>query len=111
MSDGKISIDDFAKVDLRTAVVTAAEKVGGTDKLLKLQLELGGETRQIVAGIAEHYVPEDLVGKIIVVVANLEPAVIRGVESNGMLLAASSDDSVVVVTIDDTKVGSGIRIS
>ena len=111
MSDGKISIDDFAKVDLRTAVVTAAEKVEGADKLLKLQLEVGGETRQIVAGIAEHYAPEDLVGKTIVVVANLEPAVIRGVESNGMLLAASSDNSVVVVTVDDTKVGSGIRIS
>ena len=111
MSDGKISIDDFAKVDLRTAVVTAAEKVEGADKLLKLQLEVGGETRQIVAGIAEHYAPEDLEGKTIVVVANLEPAVIRGVESNGMLLAASSDDSVVVVTVDDTKVGSGIRIS
>ena len=111
MSDGKISIDDFAKVDLRTAVVTAAEKVGDTDKLLKLQLEVGGATRQIVAGIAEHYAPEDLVGKTIVVVANLEPAVIRGVESNGMLLAASSDDSVVIVTVDDTKVGSGIRIS
>ena len=111
MSDEKISIDDFAKVDLRTAVVTAAEKVEGADKLLKLQLEVGGETRQIVAGIAEHYAPEDLEGKTIVVVANLEPAVIRGVESNGMLLAASSDDSVVVVTVDDTKVGSGIRIS
>ena len=111
MSDGKISINDFAKVDLRTAVVTAAEKVEGADKLLKLQLEVGGETRQIVAGIAEHYASEDLVGKTIVVVANLEPAVIRGVESNGMLLAASSDDSVVVVTVDDTKVGSGIRIS
>ena len=111
MSDGKISIDDFAKVDLRTAVVTAAEKVEGTDKLLKLQLEMGGETRQILAGIAEHYAPEDLEGKTIVVVANLEPAVIRGVESNGMLLAASSDNSVVIVTVDDTKVGSGIRIS
>ena len=111
MSDGKISIDDFAKVDLRTAVVTAAEKVEGADKLLKLQLEVGGETRQIVAGIAEHYAPEDLEGKTIVVVANLKPAVIRGVESNGMLLAASSDDSVVVITVDDTKVGSGIRIS
>ena len=111
MSDGKISIDDFVKIDLRTAVVTAAEKVEGADKLLKLQLEVGGATQQIVAGISEYYAPEDLVGKTIVVVANLEPAVIRGVESNGMLLAASSDDSVVIVTVDDTKVGSGIRIS
>ena len=72
---------------------------------------MGGETRQIVAGIAEHYAPEDLEGKTIVVVVNLEPAVIRGVESNGMLLAANGDDSVVVVTVDDTKVGSGVRIS
>ena len=111
MSDGKISIEDFAKVDLRTGVVTAAEKVEGADKLLKLELEVGGEARQIVAGIAEHYAPEDLVGKTIVVVANLEPAVIRGVESNGMLLAASSVGSVVVVTVDDPNVGSGIRIS
>ncbi len=111
MSDEKISIDDFAKVDLRTAVVTAAEKVEGADKLLKLQLEVGGATQQIVAGISEYYAPEDLVGKTIVVVANLEPAVIRGVESNGMLLAASSDDSVVIITVEDTKVGSGIRIS
>ena len=111
MSDGKISIEDFAKVDLRTAVVTAAEKVEGADKLLKLQIRVGEEERQIVAGIAEHYSPEELVGKTIAIVANLKPAVIRGVESNGMLLAASGDDSVVVVTVEDPEVGSGVRIS
>ncbi len=111
MSEGRISIEDFAKVDLRTAVVTAAEKVEGADKLLKLQIQVGEEERQIVAGIAEHYTPEALVGQTIAIVANLKPAVIRGVESNGMLLAASGDDSVVVVTVDDPEVGSGIRIS
>lgn len=111
MSDGIITIQDFAKVDLRTAVVTRAEKVEGADKLLKLQLKVGGQERQIVAGIAEHYTAEALVGRTIIVVANLQPAVIRGVKSNGMLLAASTDDSVVLVTVDDPEVGSGVRIS
>ncbi|MBH31089.1 MAG: methionine--tRNA ligase [Candidatus Marinimicrobia bacterium] len=111
MSDEKIAIEDFAKVDLRTAFVIAAEKVEGADKLLKLQLQVGEEERQIVAGIAEHYSPDEMVGRTIAIVANLKPAVIRGVESNGMLLAASGDDSVVVVTLDDPEIGSGIRIS
>ncbi|MEE2876793.1 MAG: methionine--tRNA ligase [Candidatus Neomarinimicrobiota bacterium] len=111
MSEGKIGIEDFAKVDLRTAVVKAAEKVEGADKLLKLQLQVGQEERQIVAGIAEHYSPDEMVGKTIAIVANLKPAFIRGVESNGMLLAASSDASVVVVTVDDPEIGSGVRIS
>ena len=83
----------------------------GADKLLKLQIKVGEENRQIVAGIAEHYSPEELVGKKIVVVANLKPAVIRGVESNGMLLAVSTKDSVILVTPEDTDVPSGLRIS
>ena len=111
MSDNKIAIEDFMRVDLRTAVVIAAEKVEGADKLLKLQLRVGEEERQIVAGIAEHYSPGEMVGKTIAIVANLKPAIIRGVESNGMLLAASDDDSVVVVTLDDPEIGSGIKIS
>jgi methionyl-tRNA synthetase len=90
MSDDRISIDDFAKVELKTAKVLEVEKVEGADKLLRLQIKVGEENRQIVAGIAEHYSPEELVGKKIVVVANLKPAVIRGVESNGMLLAVST---------------------
>jgi methionyl-tRNA synthetase len=111
MSDDRISIDDFAKVELKTAEVLEVEKVEGADKLLKLQIKVGEENRQIVAGIAEHYSPEELVGKKIVVVANLKPAVIRGVESNGMLLAVSTKDSVTLVTPEDTDVPSGLRIS
>lgn len=111
MTDGIISIDDFVKVELKTARVIHAEKVEGADKLLKIQIKIGDEERQIVAGIAEHYAADDLVDKMIIVVANLKPAEIRGVESNGMLLAASSDDAIVLVTVDDPLVGSGVRIS
>lgn len=111
MADDRISIDDFAKVELKTAEILEVEKVEGADKLLKLQIKVGEENRQIVAGIAEHYSPEELVGKKIVVVANLKPAVIRGVESNGMLLAVSTKDSVILVTPEDTDVPSGLRIS
>jgi|TARA_B100001079_G_scaffold45637_1_gene36974 methionyl-tRNA synthetase len=111
MSDDRISIDDFAKVELKTAKVLEVEKVEEADKLLRLQIKIGEENRQIVAGIAEHYSPEELVGKKIVVVANLKPAVIRGVESNGMLLAVSTNDSVVLVTPEDTDVPSGLKVS
>ncbi len=111
MSDDRISIDDFAKVELKTAKVLEVEKVEEADKLLKVQIKIGEENRQIVAGIAEHYSPEELVGKKIVVVANLKPAVIRGVESNGMLLAVSTNDSVVLVTPEDTDVPSGLKVS
>ena len=97
-----ISIDDFAKLDLRVAEVLTAERVEGTDKLVKLEIDLGAEKRQIVAGIAQFYAPEDLVGKHIVVVANLEPARIRGVESRGMLLAGSTEDrkELSIITVD-----------
>jgi methionyl-tRNA synthetase len=95
-----IDIADFAKVELRTAKIVAAEKVEGADKLLKLQLEVGAEKRQIVSGIANWYKPEELPGKTIVIVANLKPAVIRGVESAGMLLAAKSGKELRLVTID-----------
>ncbi len=111
MSDDRISINDFAKVELKTAKVLEVEKVEEADKLLRLQIKIGEENRQIVAGIAEHYSPEELVGKKIVVVANLKPAVIRGVESNGMLLAVSTNDSVVLVTPEDTDVPSGLKVS
>ena len=101
MSD-LISIDDFAKIDLRVAEVVTAERVEGTDKLIKLEIDLGTEKRQIVAGIAQFYTPEELVGKHVVVVANLEPARIRGVESRGMLLAGSTDDrkELAIITVD-----------
>ena len=83
----QITIDDFGRVDLRVALVVAAERVAGTDKLIKLDLDLGTEQRTIVSGIAEFYEPETLVGRRIVIVANLKPAHIRGIESRGMLLA------------------------
>ena len=109
-TDGLLDISDFAKVELRVAEVKAAEKVEGADKLLKLQIEIGGVPRQIVAGIALHYKPEELVGKKVVVVANLKPAKIRGVESNGMLLAASDDTGLSVLTLDRLAIGSGARV-
>ncbi len=105
----RINFDQFLNVHLRTAKVVEAERVEGTDKLLRLQLELGEERRQIVAGIAEHYIPRSLVGRTIVVVVNLAPAKIRGVESNGMLLAASSGDTLRLVTVDGA-ISSGASI-
>ena len=96
----QIDYADFAKIQLRTAKILGAEKVEGAEKLLRLQIDLGTEKRQIVAGIAQHYKPEDLIGKTVVVVANLKPAKIRGVESNGMLLAASHDGNLRVIAVD-----------
>jgi methionyl-tRNA synthetase len=105
-----ISIDDFAKVELRVALVTDCEKVEKAKKLLKLQLDLGYEKRQIVSGIAEWYSPEDLIGKKVIVVANLKPAKLRGVESQGMLLAADvGDEAVVVFAPDKAEPGSKVR--
>ena len=83
----EITIDDFAKVDLRVGIVKKAEHIEGT-KLLRLEVDLGNETRQIISGIAEYYKPEELVGKRVIVVANLKPKKIRGYESQGMILAA-----------------------
>lgn len=85
----KIAIEDFAKVEMRVGVVKSAERVAGADKLLKLLVDIGEEVRQVVAGIAVAYAPENLIGKKVVVVANLAPRKLRGVESNGMIVAAS----------------------
>jgi methionyl-tRNA synthetase len=93
----EIAIDDFAKVELRVAQVVAAEPVKGADRLLKLQLDLGYERRQVVSGIAKHYKPEELVGRKLILVANLKPAKLRGELSQGMILAASEGDLVRVV--------------
>ena len=95
-----ITYDEFKKMDLRVAHVLKVERVEGAQKLLKLQIDIGGETRQIVAGVAETYKPEDLAGKKIVVIVNLKPAVIRGVESQGMLLAAVVDDKASIPFFD-----------
>jgi tRNA-binding protein len=92
-----ISIADFAKIELRTAKILEAKPHPNADKLLVLQVDVGGERKQICAGIKLHYAPEELVGKTIVVVNNLQTAVLRGEESQGMLLAASDADSVVLL--------------
>ncbi|PKL74592.1 MAG: methionine--tRNA ligase subunit beta, partial [Candidatus Melainabacteria bacterium HGW-Melainabacteria-1] len=94
----QIGIDDFAKVQLRVAEVVEAERVPKTDKLLRLVVDLGDERRQIVAGVASWYEPEQLLGKQIVIVANLKPVKLRGVESHGMLLAAKSEGKLSVLT-------------
>jgi methionyl-tRNA synthetase len=98
--EGKISLADFQKVDLRVAEVLAAERVPKSKKLLKLTVKVGDEPRTLVAGIAEFYAPEALVGRKIVVVANLEPATLMGIESNGMVLAGSSDAALALIALD-----------
>jgi len=104
-----VSFEDFGKVCLRVAKVIAAERVPKADKLLKLQIDLGSEKRQIIAGIAQQYPPEEMVGKNIIVVANLQPATIRGIESRGMLLAAKSEGILRLLTVDgDIPPGSSI---
>jgi methionyl-tRNA synthetase len=96
----KISLDEFARVDLRVAEVIAAENVPRSKKLLKLTVTVAGETRTLVAGVAEHYRPDELVGRKVVIVANLQPATLMGIESNGMVLAASQDGTLALLTTD-----------
>ena len=106
-----ITYDDFKKVELKIARIIGAEEIAGAEKLLKLQIDLGNsEKRQIVAGIKKMYQAKDLLGKEIVVVTNLEPRVVMGVESNGMLLAAS-DEKGPVILIPEREVapGSGVK--
>lgn len=100
---GVIQFDDFAKVQLRVATITGAAPHPNADKLLVLQLDLGAEQRQILAGIKGYYTPEELVGRQIIVVANLAPRQMRGLESQGMLLAASTDDRSQVVLLSPEK--------
>ena len=104
-----ISIDDFFKAELKTAKILTAEAVPDADKLLKLQIDVGGKPRQIVAGIAKSYAPETLIGRTIVIVANLQPAKIRGIESCGMLLAAKSGKELKLVTVDG-EIASGSSV-
>jgi methionyl-tRNA synthetase len=109
-ADGRITIDDFAKVDLRVAQVKVAERVKGADKLLRLEVDLGYETRQILAGIAEAYAPETLVGRKVVIVANLAPRKLRGLESNGMIVAASLEGGKPVLASFLEEVPLGARL-
>ena len=109
LKEEKIDIDYFSKVSLKTAKVLAAERVEGSNNLIKCQVEVGDTKKQIVAGVGKYYKPEDMVGKVIVVVDNLAPAKIRGVESEGMLLAAVSDKGIVLITADGS-VDSGTPV-
>jgi len=109
-TDPKITIDDFAKIELRVAQIKVAEKVKGADKLLRLEVDLGTETRQIVAGIAEAYAPESLIGRKVVIVANLAPRKLRGLESNGMIVAASLEGGKPVLAAFLEEVPNGARL-
>jgi len=105
-----IGIEDFMKVDLRVGKIVSAERVEKSEKLVRLKVDIGTETRQVVAGIGKSYPPEELMGKSIVIVANLKPAKLMGIESQGMLLAASSGDLLAVATFDrETKPGSRVK--
>ena len=108
----KISIDDFVKVEMRVGQVRAAEKVKGADKLLRLEVDIGSEVRQVVAGIAEAYAPEQLIGRKVVIVVNLAPRKLRGLESNGMIVAASVGDKgkpVLASFLEDVPVGARLK--
>jgi methionyl-tRNA synthetase len=105
-----ITYDDFAKIELRVAKVLEARPHPNADKLLLLQVDLGDDQKQIVAGVKAHYAPESLVGKSIIIVNNLAPAMLRGEASNGMLLAATSGEKVILLTVDDQDCVAGARI-
>lgn len=105
----EITIEDFAKLDLRVATIVAAERVPKTDKLLKIQVKIGDEERTIVSGIAQHYEPEALIGRNVIVIANLKPAKLRGIESRGMVLAASDGEGKLVLA-DAPGIASGSKV-
>jgi methionyl-tRNA synthetase len=109
-ADSLISIEDFAKVQLRVARILEAEPLEGADKLLKVQVVIGNEKRQIVAGIRQNYTPEDLIGRQIVVVYNLKPAKLRGVESQGMLLAAVDESGGAILLQPDKETPEGAKV-
>jgi methionine--tRNA ligase beta chain len=105
-----MTIDEFKQVDLRVGKVITAERIEGSDKLLKLQVDIG-ESRQILSGIAKWYAPEDLVGKEVVIVANLEPRMMMGMESQGMLLAAHGEEGEPIILIPAHEVPIGVKIT
>ena len=108
----EITIDDFMKIDLRVAQIVEAERVPKADKLLRLQVDLGFEKRQILAGIAQHYTPESLVGRKVVIVANLAPRKLRGFESQGMVVAASLGEAgkpALAAFIENIELGARLK--
>lgn len=108
--DDMATYEDFMKIELKVAKVLEAEEVPAASKLLKLKLDAGGETRQVVAGIKKNYQPQDLIGKQVVLVTNLDPRVVMGVESQGMVLAASDENGPILVRPDkDVPAGSKVK--
>ena len=103
----EVTIDDFEKLDLRVVKVLACEPIKGAKKLLKLKVDLGGEERQVVSGIANYYKPEELVGKNVVLVANLKPVTLRGELSQGMILCAATDDDSILKAVDPGELETG----
>lgn len=107
--DDTITIDEFGKLDLRVAEILEVERVSGTDKLLKIKLQVGDESRQVVSGIAKHYSMDELVGKKVILVANLKPVKLRGIESQGMILAAAEGKELTLLTVEkDIKTGTKV---
>ena len=105
-----ITIDEFRALDLRIGTVISAEPHPNADRLMVLKVDLGSEERQLVAGIRGHYSPDELTGRQIVVVANLKPAKLRGIESQGMILAASTDDQLVILA-PEKRIAPGAKVS
>jgi len=105
----QVSIDEFMKIDLRTGKIIEAEKIKKSKKLLQLKVDIGSEVRQVVAGIAECYEPEQLIGRTVILAANLKPAKLMGVESQGMVLAASEGGNITLAGFD-LEPGKGIRV-
>ena len=106
-----ISIDDFKRIELRAARVESAERIPDSDKLLRLTVTMGGESRQILSGIGTQYAPEALVGRTVIVITNLEPRTILGLESQGMLLAVTNTDGSLALLTTDRPVSAGAPVS
>lgn len=105
-----VSFEDFAKLDLRVAKIMEVESVEGSDKLYKLTIRIGEETRTLAAGLAQHYAPDELLGKKIIVVANLQPKTLKGIQSQGMLLAAEDSKGEVVLLAPEREIEDGSKI-
>lgn len=110
VEDPRVSIDDFLKLDIRAARIAAAERVPKSKKLMRLEVDLGTERRQLVAGIAEAYEPEALVGRLVAVIVNLKPATLMGIQSNGMILAASAPGGLPILVAFEKEPPLGARI-
>ena len=108
---GNISLEEFQKIDLRVAKIIRVEKIENTDKLYKIEIDLGTEKRTIVSGIADKYSPEELMGQLIIVITNLEEKIIKGIKSQGMLLAVDDPEQgpVLIVPLKQVQVGSKVR--